>query len=159
MSIVTFSAGIGPQRAAAVEVVGRSSGRVLSSPVVVTDWNGEPYLVSMLGERADWVRNARATWGRAVLRRGKREAVVLINVVPAEQPPIVRRYLTLAPRARPHIRVDLNASLDDFAGNRRSDSSVSHHESAYEGRGQSNAVSSATPRCVIVRERRVSLVT
>ena len=31
MSIVTFSAGIGPQRAAAVEVVGRSSGRVLSS--------------------------------------------------------------------------------------------------------------------------------
>lgn len=38
-------------------------------------------------------------------------------------------------------------------------SSVSHQESAYEGRGQSNTVSSATPRCVIVRERRVSLVT
>jgi hypothetical protein len=35
--------------------------------------------------------------------------------VPAERPPIVRRYLTLAPGARPHIPVDRSASLDDFA--------------------------------------------
>jgi hypothetical protein len=115
IAIVMFSAGIGPRRAAALEVVGRSSGRVLSVPVVVTDWHGEQYLVSMLGERANWVRNVRAAQGRAVVRRRNREAVVLTSVVPAERPPIVRRYLTLAPGARPHIRVDRSASLDDFA--------------------------------------------
>jgi F420H(2)-dependent quinone reductase len=96
MPTVMFSPGIGPRRAAALEVVGRSSGRVLSVPLVVTDWNGEEYLVSMLGERANWVRNVRAAQGRAVLRRGTREAVVLTNVVPPERPPILRGHLTLA---------------------------------------------------------------
>ena len=115
VAMAMFGAGIGPRRAAALEVVGRSSGRALSVPVVVADWNGERYLVSMLGERANWVRNVRAAQGRAVLRHGNREAVVLTNVVPAERPPILRRYLTLAPGARPHIRVDRSASLDDFA--------------------------------------------
>ena len=74
MSTVMFSAGIGPRRAAALEVVGRSSGHVLSVPLVVSDWNGEEYLVSMLGKPANWVRKVRAAQGRAVLRRGKREA-------------------------------------------------------------------------------------
>jgi F420H(2)-dependent quinone reductase len=115
VSMVMFGAGIGPRRAAVLEVVGRSSGRVLSVPVVVTDWNGERYLVSMLGERANWVRNVRAAQGRAVLRHGKREAVVLTNVVPEERPPIVRRYLAIAPGARPHIHVDRHAPLEDFA--------------------------------------------
>ena len=115
MAVVMFGAGIGPRRAAVLEVVGRSSGRVVSVPVVVTDWYGERYLVSMLGERAGWLRNVRAAQGRAVLRRGKREDVILTNVVPAERPPILRRYLAIAPGARPHIHVDRDARLEDFA--------------------------------------------
>jgi hypothetical protein len=112
---VLFGAGIGPRRAAALEVVGRSSGRVVSLPVVVTDWNGGRYLVSMLGDRANWVRNVRAANGRAVLRHHTREAVQLTLVAPADRPPILRRYLAIAPGARPHIPVDRTASLDDFA--------------------------------------------
>jgi F420H(2)-dependent quinone reductase len=114
-STMTFGVGIGPRGAAALEVVGRSSGRVFSLPVVVTEWNGERYLVAMLGERANWVRNVRAAHGRAVLRRGKRQAVVLEDVCVEKRPPILRRYLAIAPGARPHIRVDRHAPLEDFA--------------------------------------------
>jgi hypothetical protein len=69
----------------------------------------------MLGERANWVRNVRAAQGRAVLRRRTREAVILEDVPIDERPPILRRYLELAPGARPHIRVDRHAPLADFA--------------------------------------------
>lgn len=115
-SAMAFGAGIGPRCAAALEVVGRSSGRLLSSPVVIADWNGERYLVSMLGERANWVRNVRAADGRAVLVRRRREAVLLEDVPVEKRAPILRRYLALAPGARPHIRVDRQAPLEEFEG-------------------------------------------
>ena len=116
MAAMAFGAGIGPSCAAALEVAGRSSGRLLSSPVVIADWNGERYLVSMLGERANWVRNVRAADGRAVLLRGRREAVLLEDVPVERRAPILRRYLALAPGARPHIRVDLHAPLEEYEG-------------------------------------------
>ncbi len=52
-----------------LEVAGRRTGRLISFPVVVTDYEGERYLVSMLGNDANWV-----------LRRGRREAVRLEEV-------------------------------------------------------------------------------
>jgi len=95
-------------------VVGRGSGRLLAVPVVIADWHGRRYLLSMLGERANWVRNVRAANGRAVLRHGGREAVVLEEVPLEKRPPILRRYLALAPGARPHLPVDRRASLEEF---------------------------------------------
>jgi deazaflavin-dependent oxidoreductase (nitroreductase family) len=102
------------RRWATLEVTGRRSGRTVSAPVVVADWQGERYLVSMLGQRANWVRNVRAAGGRAVLRRRGREAVRLEEVDPSERAPILRRYLQLAPGARPHIPVDRRAPLAEF---------------------------------------------
>ena len=113
-SALAFGAGIGLQRAARLEVVGRSSGRLLSCPVVIADWEGERYLVSMLGETASWVRNVRAAKGRAVVRHRKRETVVLEEVAVERRPAILRRYLALAPGARPHIPVDRHAPLEEF---------------------------------------------
>ena len=43
------------------------------------------------------------------------EAVRLEEVPVEDRPAILRRYLQLAPGARPHIPVDRNASLDEFA--------------------------------------------
>jgi hypothetical protein len=82
--------------------------------VVITDWEGERYLVSMLGETASWVRNVRAAGGRAVVRHGRRETVRLEEVAVERRPPILRRYLALAPGARPHIPVDRHAPLEEF---------------------------------------------
>ncbi|WP_199565327.1 nitroreductase/quinone reductase family protein [Spongiactinospora rosea] len=97
-----------------LEVRGRRTGRAVSFPLVAADYQGQWYLVSMLGEDANWVRNVRAAGGRAVLRHGRRRQVALQEVEPALRPPIIRRYLRLAPGARPHIPVNRHAPLDDF---------------------------------------------
>lgn len=109
------AAGVWPSRLATMEVTGRRTGRVVSFPVVIADFEGGRYLVSMLGEDASWVRNVRAG-GRVALRHGRRETVTLQEVDPAERAPILRRYLAVAPGGRPHIPVDRRAPLEEFEG-------------------------------------------
>lgn len=103
-----------PARWVTLEVPGRSSGRMRSFPLVVADLDGERYVVSMLGEDAQWVRNVRAAGGRATLCHGGREAVRLEEVEPARRAPIVRRYLQVAPGPRAFIPVHQDAPLEDF---------------------------------------------
>jgi deazaflavin-dependent oxidoreductase (nitroreductase family) len=115
LSAVQFSAGVlSPARAVTLEVRGRRSGRTIAFPVAVADFDGERYLVSMLGEHANWVRNVRAAGGRATIRRRGRHPVRLDEVEPASRAPILRRYLAIAPGARPHFPVDRHAPLSDF---------------------------------------------
>lgn len=115
ISAAQFSAGVlSPRRAVTLDVRGRRTGRVISFPLVVTDYEGERYLVAMLGNDTNWVRNVHAAGGRAVLRRGRPVDVVLEDVEPAVRAPILRRYLALAPGARPHVPVDRHAPLSEF---------------------------------------------
>ena len=65
-------------------------------------------------DRGRWVSNVRAAGGHAVLRHGGREAVRLQEVDPRARAPILRRYLQVAPGARPHIPVDRRAPLAEF---------------------------------------------
>jgi deazaflavin-dependent oxidoreductase (nitroreductase family) len=110
------SVGLSPRRLVTLQVRGRRSGRVISLPVVVADYQGERYLVAMLGQGANWVRNVEAAGGAAVIRHGRRETVSLEPVEPDARAPILRRYLELAPGARAHIPVDKRASLSEFEG-------------------------------------------
>lgn len=114
ISATLHSAGIWPKRLATLEVVARRIGRVISFPVVIADYEGEQYLVSMLGENASWVLNLRAAGGRAILRHGRRHAVILEEVAPELRAPILRRYVKCAPGARPHIPVGPEAPLEQF---------------------------------------------
>ena len=114
MSTIAFAAGVWPTRVASLEVQGRRSGRMISFPVVIADYGGERYLVAMLGNNTNWVRNVSASGGEAVLRHGRREKLYLDEVPPDERPPILRRYLRVAPGARPHVPVDRHASLEEF---------------------------------------------
>lgn len=109
-----FAAGIMPGRCAELKVRGRSTGRVISFPVVIADYEGGRYLVSMLGDKVNWVRNLRAANGAAALVHGRREQVRLEEVTGAERAPVLRRYLQVAPGARPHIPVAAAAPLADF---------------------------------------------
>jgi hypothetical protein len=111
---ILHATGLLPKRYVTLEVPGRRTGRTLSFPLVMADYQGERYLVSMLGERSNWVRNVRAAGGRAVLRHGRRKAVHLEEVDPDARAPIVRRYLSLAPGPRAFIPVDRNAALQEF---------------------------------------------
>jgi hypothetical protein len=112
---VAYAVGLWPRRLGTLEVPGRRTGRLISFPVVIADLDGERYLVAMLGERANWPGNVRAASGQAVLRHGRREAVRLEEVEPAARPPVVRRYLAVAPGARAHIPVDRHAPVEEFA--------------------------------------------
>jgi hypothetical protein len=116
ISAAQFGAGLlAPRRAVRLDVAGRRSGRTISLPLVLVNYQGDRYLVSMLGEDVNWVRNVRAADGRAVLRHGRSESVRLVEIEPALRAPILRRYLDLAPGARPHVPVDRKAPLKEFA--------------------------------------------
>ncbi len=98
-----------------LEVTGRKSGRTIALPVAVANVDGARYLVSMLGDRAQWVLNLRAAQGKAVIHAGKRTPVILEEVPVEQRAPILKAYLQIAPGARPHIPVDKDAPLDAFA--------------------------------------------
>jgi hypothetical protein len=80
----------------------------------MTVMNGERYLVSMLGAETNWVQNVKAAGGRATLRHGITEQVILQLVNVEERAPILKAYLQLAPGARPHIPVSKDAPLSEF---------------------------------------------
>src|ERR1700739_1491994 len=64
--------GIGPSYMQLLQVRGRKSGRVYSSPVNLLQSDGKQYLVAPRG-RTQWVRNAEAT-GEISLRRGRQQS-------------------------------------------------------------------------------------
>jgi hypothetical protein len=106
--------GLLPRRWVVLEVVGRRSGRIVGFPLGMADWQGQWYLVPMLGEQCNWVRNVRAAGGQATLRRRRAIPCRLVEVSASQRAPILKRYLAKAPGARPHIPVDRHAPLAEF---------------------------------------------
>ena len=96
------------------EALVRGFRSVVGLPLVVAEVNGERYLVSMLGEGVNWVRNVRAAGGEAVLRHGHREEVRLEGVAPERRAPVLKAYLGRAPNARTHVPIDKDAPLEEF---------------------------------------------
>jgi hypothetical protein len=72
--------GLLPKRWVVLEVVGRRSGRIVRFPLGMADSKGQWYLVPMLGEQCNWVRNVRAAGGRATLRRRRAIPCRLVEV-------------------------------------------------------------------------------
>ncbi len=108
------SLGLFPDLMVTLEVVGRRSGKTVSFPLAMVVMNGERYLVSMLGEDTNWVKNVRAAGGRAHLRHGIEEQVLLKEVQVDQRAPILKAYLQLARGARPHIPLSKDASISEF---------------------------------------------
>jgi hypothetical protein len=106
--------GIFPNRFVTLEVVGRRSGKTISFPLAMTVMNGERYLVSMLGNEANWVQNIKAADGKALLRHGISEQVILKDVEVSQRATILKAYLKIAPGARPHISVSKDAPISEF---------------------------------------------
>jgi deazaflavin-dependent oxidoreductase (nitroreductase family) len=106
--------GIAPGRYVTLEVVGRKSGKLISFPLVMATVDGQRYLVSMLGEEANWVQNIKASGGKATLRHGVSEQVVLKEIEGNQKASILKAYLQLAPGARPHVPISKDAPLAEF---------------------------------------------
>ena len=107
--------GGGPEYLVALEVPGRRSGRTIRFPLVMVLVEGERYLVSMLGEGVNWVRNVRAVGGEVALRHGRREEVHLQEVVaPDLRASVLKAYLQGATNASAHMPVPKDAPLAEF---------------------------------------------
>ena len=110
-----FGYGLLPRRWVTLEVTGRRSGRLTRFPLGMARVNGEWYLVPMLGEDCNWVRNVRAAGGQVALRRRHALPCELREIPVAERPPIIKHFVEQVPGARPHIPVDRHAPAADFA--------------------------------------------
>jgi deazaflavin-dependent oxidoreductase (nitroreductase family) len=84
--------GIGPKFIYLLQVRGRKSGKIYSSPVNVMEIGGKQILVAPRG-RAQWVRNAEAA-GEITLKRGSyRRQFGLRPIADAGKPEILKEYL------------------------------------------------------------------
>ncbi len=86
------SLGLGPAFIYELQVRGRKSGRIYSTPVNVMEEGGKRYLVAPRG-RTQWVRNAEAA-GEVTLKKGsRRETVRLRPLAGEEKLRILKAYL------------------------------------------------------------------
>jgi len=106
--------GMPPSFLVSLETMGCRTGRRHAIPVVLADYGGERYIVSMLGERSPWVRNIRAGGGRAVIKHGPRSEVHLAEVPPDGRAAVIKAYLARAIDARPHFPVPRGAPIEAF---------------------------------------------
>ena len=84
--------GIGPRYMVLLQVRGRKSGRVYSTPVNLLELDGHRYLVAPRGD-TQWSRNAAAS-GEVTLVRGlRRETVNVKPIADADKPAILKAYL------------------------------------------------------------------
>ena len=110
-----FSLGLAPARWVTLEVAGRKSGQPTRFPLGMADLDGQWFLVPMLGGQCNWVQNVRAAHGRAVIRHSRAMACTLTEIPVGDRPPVLKRYLQKVPGARPHIPVNPDAEITEFA--------------------------------------------
>ncbi|HVL25590.1 MAG TPA: nitroreductase/quinone reductase family protein [Thermomicrobiales bacterium] len=113
VTAAVYARGVSPDYLVTLQVRGRRSGRTIRFPLVMVVLGGERYLVSMLGQDANWVGNVRAAGGDAVLRHGRREEVRLEELAVDRRAPVLEAYLKRAPNARTHLTVPQDAPRAD----------------------------------------------
>lgn len=88
---VLVGLGLGLRHNYLVQVRGRTTGRLYSTPVDLLELNGRRFLVAPRG-RTQWVRNAEAA-GELILKRGTRRKFRIRIVSNEEKPDILKAYL------------------------------------------------------------------
>jgi deazaflavin-dependent oxidoreductase (nitroreductase family) len=112
-SLVRF--GIGFKHNFILEVRGRKSGRIFSTPVNLLVYKGRNFLCASRGE-TQWVRNARAV-RRVRLVKGSQHEEYRVREVPVEErPELLKEFLErFATSVQRYYPVKKGAPLSDFA--------------------------------------------
>ena len=84
---ILVAVGLAPSYMRRLEVRGRKSGRVFSTPVNLLDTGAKLYLIAARGETA-WARNARAA-GQVTLRRGGRAIDYKVRELSLDEKPVI----------------------------------------------------------------------
>src|SRR5216683_7644204 len=85
--------GLSPSFNYLLEVRGRKSGKVYSTPVNLHEFAGKQFLVAPRG-RTQWVRNAEAAGEVTLKKRSKRLRFRLRPLQDSEKPDVLKSYLT-----------------------------------------------------------------
>ena len=106
--------GLGMKHNYLLQVRGRKSGRIYSTPVNVLDVEGKRYLVAPRG-RTQWVRNAESA-GEIALKRGSdRQSFRLRPIPDGEKLPLLKLYLErFAAAVQRYFPVQAGAPLESF---------------------------------------------
>jgi deazaflavin-dependent oxidoreductase (nitroreductase family) len=84
--------GLGPAHIYLLQVRGRKSGKLFSTPVDLLELQGKRYLVAARG-RTQWVRNAEAAGEITLKKGGTRQKFHLRPLDNADKPQILKAYL------------------------------------------------------------------
>ena len=108
--------GIGPSFIYLLQVRGRKSGKIFSTPVNLMEFDGKQVLVAPRG-KAQWVRNAEAA-GEISLKRGStRLRFALREIADVEKPPILKEYLDrYASAVKKFFPVEPGSPVEAFRG-------------------------------------------
>lgn len=106
--------GLLPRVVLTLQTHDRRSGRINSTVLVVATYQGQRYLVSMLGEGSEWVQNVRAAGGKASIKRGRSQPVQLTEIPPHERASILKAWTQVATSGRHHLPVAHDAPISDF---------------------------------------------
>ena len=97
-----------------LQTTDRASGRINATILVVAAYQDQHYLVSMLGEGSEWVRNVRAAGGKASIKRGRVQPVQLTEIPPHERASILKAWAQVATSGRHHLPVSHDAPISAF---------------------------------------------
>lgn len=106
--------GLTPQILVTLQVKGRNSGRLCSTVLVGASHEGRRYLVSMLGDDSEWVKNVRAARGVAFIKRGRTHPVVLTEIAREKRAPILKAWSQVATSGRKHLPLMPHAPVSAF---------------------------------------------
>ena len=108
--------GLGPSFIYLLQVRGRKSGKIFSTPVNLMEFGGRQILVAPRG-RTQWVRNAEAA-GEITLKRGSRRLRFGLREIADEgKPEILREYLRrYASAVGKFFPVKADAGVEAFRG-------------------------------------------
>lgn len=84
--------GLGLKHNYLVQVRGRKTGKIYSTPIDLLEINGKRFLVAPRG-RTQWVRNAEAA-GEVLLKKGrKRQRFAICPIADGDKPELLKAYL------------------------------------------------------------------
>jgi len=103
-----------PQMLITLQVKDRRRDRLYSTILVVAAHLGQRYLVSMLGDGSEWVKDVRAAGGEAFIKRGQSRPIKLTEIPPEQRAPILKAWCEIATSGRNHLPVPHDAPVSAF---------------------------------------------
>jgi len=97
-----------------LQVKDRRDGRLRSTVLIPAHYEGERYLVSMLGDGSEWVQNIRAAGGEALIKRGRPRPIMLVEILSKDRAPILKAWCQVATSGRKHLPVPYDAPVSAF---------------------------------------------